>query len=121
MLIYDNAMYRYISRVVEIDIATKDIVWESEEPFGIEGYVAGRVHFSPFISGSDRLPNGNTLICCGGEGVLFEVTREKEIVWHWVRPTPSATSAVRWGIFRAYRYPNDFCPQLKDLSPPEGE
>jgi len=120
ILIYDNAMYRYFSRVVEVDIESKEIVWESEEEFGLEGYVRGRVHFSPFISGSDRLPNGNTLICCGGEGVLFEVTRDKEIVWHWVRPTPNLKSPVRWGIFRAYRYSRDHCPQFNNLPPAEG-
>jgi len=107
--------------VVEVDIESKEIVWESEDLFGLEGCVRGRVHFSPFISGSDRLPNGNTLICCGGEGVLFEVTRDKEIVWHWVRPTPNLKSAVRWGIFRAYRYSPDHCPQFKNLPPAEGE
>lgn len=121
MLIYDNAMYRYFSRAVEVGIETGDIVWESEQPFGLEGYVKGRVHFTPFISGADRLPNGNTLICCGGQGVLFEVTREKEIVWHWVRPEPNLQSAVEWGIFRAYRYAPDYCPQLKNLPPAEGE
>jgi hypothetical protein len=120
MLIYDNAMYRYFSRAVEVDINTGDIVWESEQQFGLEGYVKGRVHFTPFISGADRLPNGNTFICCGGEGVLFEVTRKKEIVWQWVRSTPNLKSASHWGIFRAYKYSPDYCPQLKDLPLAEG-
>lgn len=113
MLIYDNAMYRYNSRVAEVDIETGELVWQSESEFGIEGYVKGRIHFSPFIGGADRLPNGNTLICSGGNGVLFEVTREKEVVWHWVRPTPNLEGEVHWGIFRAHRYFPDFCPQLK--------
>lgn len=121
MLIYDNAMYTYYSRAVEVDIKTREVAWESEEEYGLEGYVRGRVHFSPFISSADRLPNGNTLICCGGEGVVFEVTREKEVVWHWVRPTPNLAGAVHWGIFRAHRYSPDYCPQFKDLTPAEGE
>ncbi len=121
MLIYDNAMYRYFSRAVEVDVETKEIVWESEQPFGIEGYVKGRVHFSSFISNAQRLPNGNTFICSGGDGVLFEITREKEIVWHWVRPTPNMQGAVHWGIFRAYRYGQDYCSQFNHLSPAEGE
>ncbi|MBW2063548.1 MAG: aryl-sulfate sulfotransferase [Deltaproteobacteria bacterium] len=117
MLIYDNSMYRYISRAVEVDITTGDIVWQSEPDFGIEGYVNGRVHFSPFISGADRLPNGNTLICSGGNGVVFEVTKDRETVWHWVRPEPNLDGAVHWGIFRAHRYPPDYCPQFKELPP----
>ena len=120
MLVYDNAMYRYYSRAVEVDIKSGDVVWQSEEAFGLEGYVSGRVHFSPFISGADRLPNGNTLICAGPNGVLFEVTKDKKIVWHWVRATPNMAGAVHWGIFRAYRYSPDYCSQFKNLPPAEG-
>jgi hypothetical protein len=39
-----------------------------------------------FISGANRLPNGNTLICSGPDGTIFEVTPEKEIVWKYVNP-----------------------------------
>lgn len=121
MLIYDNGMYNYISRALEVDIESGEIVWQSEADFGLEGYVAGRVHFSPFISGSQRQPNGNTLICSGGNGVVYEVTPDREIVWHWVRETQNPDSAVRWGIFRVYKYLPDYCPQFASLSHPEGE
>lgn len=120
MLIYDNAMYTFFSRALEVDIKTNEVVWESEDAFGIEGYVRGRVHFSPFISGSDRMPNGNTVICCGGNGVVFEVTEEKEMVWQWVRPVPNLRSEVHWGVFRAHRYVPDYCPQFANLPPAEG-
>jgi hypothetical protein len=42
--------------------------------------------FSWFISGAQRLPNGNTLINAGASGVVFEVTREGETVWKFVNP-----------------------------------
>ncbi|HEX7379507.1 MAG TPA: aryl-sulfate sulfotransferase [Pirellulales bacterium] len=42
--------------------------------------------YSNYISGAQRLPNGNTLICSGADGAFFEVTREKEIVWKFVNP-----------------------------------
>ena len=42
--------------------------------------------FSSFISGAQRLSNGNTLICSGANGTIFEVTPEKEIVWKYVNP-----------------------------------
>ena len=42
--------------------------------------------YSDFISGAHRLPNGNTFICAGGTGTLFEVTPEKEIVWKYLNP-----------------------------------
>src|SRR5262249_2956242 len=42
--------------------------------------------YSFFISGAQRLPNGNTLICAGALGTFFEVTPEKEIVWKYKNP-----------------------------------
>ncbi len=42
--------------------------------------------FAPFISGAERLPNGNTLICSGPQGRFFEVTPEGEIVWEFWDP-----------------------------------
>ncbi len=49
-------------------------------------YVDKGTFFSGFISGAQRLPNGNTLICEGDDGRLFEVTREKKVVWEYVNP-----------------------------------
>jgi hypothetical protein len=40
--------------------------------------------FSGHISGAQRLPNGNTLICSGEGGRLFEVTPEGKTVWEYV-------------------------------------
>jgi len=42
--------------------------------------------FSPFISGTQRLPNGNDLICEGMTGTVLEVTPTGEIVWRYVNP-----------------------------------
>ncbi|HEV3116834.1 MAG TPA: aryl-sulfate sulfotransferase [Gemmataceae bacterium] len=42
--------------------------------------------YSFFISGAQRLPNGNTLICSGANGIVFEVTPEKETVWKYTNP-----------------------------------
>jgi hypothetical protein len=38
------------------------------------------------ISGAQRLPNGDTLICSGTSGTVFEVTPDKETVWKYVNP-----------------------------------
>jgi hypothetical protein len=48
--------------------------------------------FSSEISGAHRLPNGNTLICAGVIGHLFEITPAGETVWQYVNPV------VRGGI-----------------------
>lgn len=65
---------------------------ESGKPFGPQElhwtYSAPnpKDFYSFFISGAERLPNGNTLICSGAHGRFFEVTPDKEIVWHYVNP-----------------------------------
>ena len=42
--------------------------------------------YSSEISGAQRQPNGNTLICAGIFGNFFEVTRDSEMVWRYVNP-----------------------------------
>src|SRR5262249_4691334 len=58
--------------------------------------------FSSFISGAQRLANGNTLICSGANGTVFEVTPEKDIVWKYINPVkqggPFGTPPRPWQI-----------------------
>jgi hypothetical protein len=55
--------------------------------------------FSWFISGAQRLPSGNTLINSGAQGIVFEVTPDKEIVWRFANPfkdaQPAGSSAAK--------------------------
>ncbi len=84
--------------MLEIDPDTKEIVWE---------YKGSPVDtfFSPRISGAQRLPNGNTFICEGRHGRLFEVTPDGDIVWEFVSPHENARNGeVIRNIFRALRY-----------------
>jgi hypothetical protein len=67
---------------------------------------------APFISNAQRLPNGNTLICSGPSGVIFEVTADGTKVWEYVTPivsegslTQGETPPAQNLIFRALRYP----------------
>ena len=103
LLIFDNGPHRFDhtfpdSRVLELEVATKAIVWTYQE---------SRVSdfFSPRISNAQRLPNGNTLINEGWFGRFFEVTSAGEVVWEYVNPyftqTPDGSSNR---VFRAYRY-----------------
>lgn len=81
---YDSVLLvREYSRVVEYDPIAKTQVWE----YTASDSNLSRWHFySHFISGAQRLPNGNTLICEGALGRVFEVTPEGEIVWEFVSP-----------------------------------
>ncbi|MCB0598326.1 MAG: aryl-sulfate sulfotransferase [Lewinellaceae bacterium] len=70
--------------------------------------------FSANISGAQRLPNDNTLICEGRDGHLFEVDYEGRLVWEYVNPVRAAgpvsqgANIVGNDVFRAYRFPPDF-------------
>ena len=77
ILLYDNGTYRDTSIAREIDPVSGDIVWQYED---------GADFYSPYRSGVQRLPNGNTLICESDAGRIFEVTQDKEIVWDYYSP-----------------------------------
>jgi arylsulfotransferase ASST len=110
--IFDNGMHRIgmpYSRVVEVEPARRKVAWEySGEP--------PEQFFSGHISGAERQPNGNVLICEGASGRVFEVTRRGETVWEWVTPfSTNNQGRVRAWIFRVYRYAPDF-PGLRGLA-----
>ena len=42
--------------------------------------------YGDHISGAQRLPNGNTLICNGPSGEIFEVTPAGSVVWRYISP-----------------------------------
>jgi len=83
--------------------------------------------YSNYISGAQRLPNGNTLICSGASGHFFEVTPASEVVWEYLNPKGSEIANTRFfgqtleggfDTFRAYRYdPNHPGLRGKDLTP----
>ena len=121
VLLFDNGQHRRgssYSRVIEIDPATNEIHWEYDGSPRVSFY-------SNYISGAERLPNGNTLICEGAAGRFFEVTARGEIVWEYINPFP--VYGRRTGrekqensnaTFRCHRYGPDH-PALagRDLDP----
>ena len=110
ILIFNNGKGRSDSNYSSIE--------EIETPVNSDGsYTLSATHYGPeasawsyvaetptdfyaqSISSSQRLPNGNTLICNGPEGYFFEVTEDGETVWDY-----SAGNAV----FRVDRYGVDY-------------
>jgi|SRR5579871_5813967 len=107
ILLFANGMSNLIlppaSRVLEIDPRTGSTVWQYGAP-------QSWTFFSPIISGAQRLSNGNTLVCEGLNGRLFEVTRAGEISWEYVCPFFTQVfpnDGPCNSIFRAYRYAAD--------------
>ena len=93
-------------------------VREAGRPFGPSepawSYADRDGFFSGFISGCQRLPNGDTLICSGAPGRLFEVTPQGEVVWDYrnplggeVQPPEHAGNAPPLALFRGTRYASD--------------
>ena len=122
VLIFDNGPHKSgftHSRVIEVDPGTNEIAWEyrGDPPISFYSY---------HISGAERQPNGNTLICEGAPGRIFEVTPGKEIVWEYINPfmarsgygVGGSISGMANSVFRAHRYGYDH-PALagKDLDP----
>jgi hypothetical protein len=75
--------------------------------------------YSWAISGAQRLPNGNTLICDGIHGNLLEVTSSGQVIWKYINPVintgplyqgdsipqdPTHPGEYRNMVFRAQRY-----------------
>ena len=88
--------------------------------------------YSAEISGCQRLPNGNTLICEGVKGNLFEVISGGQIVWQYVCPVttsplaqgsaipadPGKAGQYMNAVFRVIRYAPDFAGLSgRDLTP----
>ena len=114
ILVFDNGLGdhytrnrgRRASRVIEIDPVTQEVIWDYDaEDSGRPAWFFD----SWFISGAERMPNGNTLIDEGAFGRVFEVKPDGEIVWEYVNPVfNTSLSPPRNTIYRAHKVPPDW-------------
>ena len=101
-MIYDNGTLRGYSRVIELNPLTEEAVWQyTAEP--------REAFLSRYISGAQRLPNGNTLICEGANCHLFEVTPKGEVVWDYVSPFKEPGAMA---VYRCLRYSPEYVRPL---------
>ncbi|MCH8225884.1 MAG: aryl-sulfate sulfotransferase, partial [Chloroflexi bacterium] len=120
VLIFDNGSHHgriaTYSRVIEVDPSDNRIAWDytGDPPLSF---------YSSNIGNAERLPNGNTLICEGAPGRIFEVTAAKHIVWEYINPFGIMTgdgivTSNANDVYRAHRYgPDHPALQGKDLDP----
>jgi hypothetical protein len=122
VLIFNNGPNRPGEHYSSVD----EIVLPSADAQGRYGAPGGKAHgpeqpfwtysapkhtdfFAEVLSGAQRLPNGNTLICDGEHASVFEVTPQKDIVWKFTSPVSAAPGLVApYALFRAYRYGLDY-------------
>ena len=123
ILVFNNGVGRYYSSVDEITPPIN----EKGEYYLAQGFAYGpetqtwvytanpiNDFYASYLSGAQRLKNGNTLICNGESGKIFEVTAEGETVWQFTNPYPHPSAN---GIFKVVHiYPETPTePNVSDL------
>ena len=106
-----------------------------KDPESVWTYSSPSDFYSNFLSGQQRLPNGNTLIVEGMTGRIFEILpNTDQLVWEYVNPVtmagplsqgdpippfgPPGSIRQQNGVFRALRYGVNFSGfSDKDLTP----
>ena len=122
ILIFNNGLGRGYSSIDEIAPpvdTTGHYYLESGSAYGpkdlIWSYTADppTSFYASYISGAQRLPNGNTLICDGPKGRFFEITPDYMIVWEYINPYPSIHSN---DVFKIQYIPQDYQePKIPNL------
>lgn len=103
ILLFDNGVDRKYSRILEVEPLSGTVVWEyrADPPEDFYSFSRGS---------SQRLPNGNTLICESDNGRVFEVTPAGEMVWEWFNPT--IQRGRREIVYRMLRHPKEMVERL---------
>lgn len=123
ILVFDNGLFReqkkpcLYSKVAEVNPLTNQIEWEF---LGGKSGVEQASFASGTLGGAQRLSDGNTLITNGLRGHIFEVTRDKKIVWDFINPHFTASTGP-WPnniVFKSRRYEIDQIDWPEKISKP---
>ncbi len=119
LLLFNNDLGGRFSAVIEIDPPASDGTY-GLAPGAAFGPTApawtypppgGQPFHADFISGAQRLQNGNTFITDGPAGRFFEVTASGETVWEYRNPysgsAPNPAGDPAHSVFRATLIPAD--------------
>ncbi len=125
LMVYNNGVarpegrYSSVDEIILPELTDTGFVRQPDMPYGPEGLYrtwdgGGDFEFySSSISGAQRQPNGNVLICVGGAGRLIEVDSFGDIVWDYINP--DAGSPITQGepagannVFKVFRYSPDY-------------
>lgn len=125
IILFNNGTGR-IPNHSSIDIITPEVdtfgnyIYVAETSFGPQqpewSYTAPNVadFYSKILSSVQRLPNGNTLICEGTKGKIFEINPKNEIVWEYINPETNLGQILKQGevpisnVFMALKYDVNF-------------
>ena len=116
ILVYNNGMrrpdgaYSTVEEIVPPVDGFGHYMIPPGSPFGPEAPVWLYKAPNPFdfysqgISGAERMSNGNTLICSGTHGTLFEVTPGGETVWEYINPVTEDGAVEQGDPFLSFPY-----------------
>ncbi|MBC8408701.1 MAG: aryl-sulfate sulfotransferase, partial [Rhodobacteraceae bacterium] len=99
--------------------APSNFHWSYQAPTTTDFYASN-------ISGAQRLPNGNTLICDGPAGTFFEVDYNGNTVWEYINPVTQSGILTQGDaptqniVFRSYRYPKNHPGLINQTLTPQG-
>ena len=121
ILVFDNGMHPKgfafsFSKVLEVNPKTNEVVWQ----YG--GREVMTQFYSSTLGSCQRLPDGNTLICEGITGRIFEVNPSSELVLEFANnlpsyePYPAQTRSHM--VCSAYRYGLDYSGLKEPVSQP---
>jgi hypothetical protein len=121
ILIFNNGLGRPGEDYTSVDEITPPVdengnyTLEAGKAFGPENqtWFYDTTFFAWYIGGTQRLPNGNTMICNGPGGDFIEVNPEKAIVWEYENPYPNP---VQNNVFKfRYYHPKETNPEKPNL------
>ena len=107
IMVFNNNKFNNLSAVDEIAIPHTNgsynlIPNEINAPEDYSWTYTNPDIFSGRVSGAKRLPNGNTLITEGQDGVLYEIDFEGNLLWKYEIPLDNGM------IFKVDKYPLDY-------------
>lgn len=125
VLVFNNGQERPVNEYSSVDELAlpfdpktgfqRDSGWSFGPDKPAWSYSEPEAFYSPFISGAQRLPNGDTLVCEGVKGRAFEVSREGKILWDFwsplggeIEPSQIGGKAPANALFRATWLPKDY-------------
>ncbi len=118
IMVFDNGLHPHgystdSTRVLEIDPLSQKVTWAY---IGDGGGKLSMYFDSALYSSCQRLPHGNTVICEGVSGRIFEISTNRETVWEYVNPFPTGGDRISSSpVYSAYRYEKD-APELSGIT-----
>ena len=96
IVLFDNGVFRHYSRIVEMDPASRQVVWEYRGS-------PPKAFFSRRRGGVQWLPGDHFLVTYSSRGRAFEIDRKGKVLWEFLNPDIDPLEHQRGAIYRVER------------------